>query len=101
MSINEFEKGVLEEYRREADIKGKYTNKVTMMLIIALIVSIVGLVVCDITIYKTHKATLDYLQLYDFETTVTTTVEQDTLDGGNANYIGGDGEITNGEAENY
>lgn len=39
-----------------------------------------------------------YLQLYDFSSE-TYTVEQDSTDGGNANYIGGNGDITNGETE--
>ena len=40
-----------------------------------------------------------YLSLYDFSSE-TITVEQDSTDGGNANYIGGNGDIANGETEN-
>lgn len=39
-----------------------------------------------------------YINQYDFSSE-TITVEQDGGDGGNANYIGGDGEIANGEAD--
>lgn len=41
-----------------------------------------------------------YINQYDFSSE-TITVEQDSTDGGNANYIGGNGDIANGEAENY
>lgn len=63
-------------------------------LIIALCIAIGCLVI-------EHGFTLLYLYQYDFsgEVTTTTTVEQDAWDGGNANYIGGNGDITNGKAE--
>lgn len=40
-----------------------------------------------------------YLNQYDFES-YETTVEQDASDGGDANYIGNDGDIINGIPEN-
>ena len=40
-----------------------------------------------------------YLNQYDFEG-VEMQIEQDATDGGNANYIGNDGEIANGLSEN-
>lgn len=94
--MNDFEKAVLDDHRVETEKGRKHTNNIIIALIIALGLAITGLVV-------EHGMTLIYLYQYDFNTTVTTTttVEQDTKNGGNANFIGGDGDITNGKTEDY
>lgn len=56
---------------------------------IALIIAIAALII-------TNLAWLYYISLYDFETYDYTLT---TRNGGNASFVGGDGEITNGYSE--
>lgn len=59
---------------------------------------IIALVLAVVLIFASNGMWLWYLYQYDFSSeTETTTVEFDTGDGGNANYIGQDGDIYNGE----
>lgn len=48
-------------------------------------------------VFLSHAMWLLYFN--SFDTVTTTTVQQDTEDGGNANYIGQSGVISNGEAD--
>lgn len=64
-------------------------------LIIALIISI-------ILIFASNAFWLYAWSQYDYSSEETvTTVEQDAKDGGNANFIGKDGNINNGLSENH
>lgn len=45
---------------------------------------------------EAHESTLEYLSQYDY---FSETVTVDSADGGNANYIGNDGDIYNGEGD--
>jgi hypothetical protein len=50
-----------------------------------------------VMLFASHMAWLYAWQSYDYESTETI-VSQDTQEGGNANYIGNDGDIVNDEA---
>lgn len=88
------ERDLLYRYVLETKKEKKATNFIIKWLITLLVVTIICLAL-------QLPATLFYLYQYDFssEVTTTTTVDQDAGDGGNANYIGGNGDITNGKAE--
>lgn len=88
--MNDFEKELLNTFREELNKKDKHQYTIIIVLVVAIFLSTIGLVV-------QHGMTLLYLYQYDFSTEVTTTVEQDAGDGGNANYINGDGDIVNGK----
>lgn len=66
--------------------------RINKMLVIVAIIAMLSMVTM-------HGLTLLYLYQYDYSTSTTTTLEQSTEGGGNANYISGDGDITNGKAE--
>ena len=68
-----------------------YHKQATRWFIIALVVLCMWLTTIGVFVW--------YLNQYDFSSE-TVTVEQDTAEGGNANYIGGNGDIANGETEN-
>ena len=53
-----------------------------------------------ILLFASNAIWIRYINQYDFSSE-TVTVEQDSTDGGNANYIAGNGDIANGETENY
>lgn len=96
--MNDFEREIIETYREEVKKNNKNSKVLILVLSATLLLCAVSSSVC---LYLSHKATLDYLALYDFESTVTTTttVEQDSGLGGNASFISGDGDIVNGKAE--
>ena len=48
--------------------------------------------------YLEHRKTLEYLASYDYETE-SYEYDLDTRNGGNANFIGGNGDINNGTSE--
>ena len=58
----------------------------------------IALLVCITLIFASNAAWLYAWCQYDY-TSEEIIVEQDTTDGGNANYIGSDGDIINGFAE--
>ena len=94
--MNEIEKEAFENNFKETQKCIDHLVRITKWLVILSVVSILSVV-------AVHGMTLLYLYQYDFsvETTTTTetvTLEQDASDGGNTNYINGDGDITNGEA---
>lgn len=88
------EKELFLRYVTVIEKESKKANFITKWLITLLIVTIICLAL-------QLPATLFYLYQYDFssEVTTTTTVDQDAGDGGNANYIGGNGDITNGKTK--
>ena len=56
------------------------------------------IVLLVLLVFLSHAMWLLYFN--SFDTVTTTTVQQDTEDGGNANYIGQSGVISNGAADN-
>ncbi len=61
---------------------------------------IFALVLTVVLLFASNCVWLVYLYQYDFGTeTETYSVDLDTGEGGNANYIGQDGDIINGESE--
>lgn len=61
---------------------------------------IVVIIVLIVLLFTSHMAWLYAWQSYDYVSEEkTVSVEQDTKDGGNANYIGANGDITNGASE--
>lgn len=71
-------------YAHEAEVMRHERDKKRLWIVL-----IVSLVVTAIT----NLGWVWYLNQYDFESTVTI----DSKDGGNANYLGGNGDIVNGE----
>ena len=57
---------------------------------------IIALIICILLLVVSNGAWLYAWMQYDY---VSETVEVDSDDGGNANYIGHDGDINNGESE--
>lgn len=57
---------------------------------------IVALAIAVVLLFATNAAWLYAWNQYDYESE---TVTVDSNDGGNANYIGNDGDITNGESD--
>ena len=57
---------------------------------------IIAIIVTVILMFASNMAWLYAWQSYDYESEEIVTVQQDTKDGGNANYVGGNGEISNG-----
>ena len=72
-----------------------HTIRVLTRIIVLLIVTIAVVVAAFLYhIHRKDKEWLDFLNDYDFES-----YEVSTENGGNANYIGRDGVISNGESE--
>lgn len=94
--MTEFEREVIENNMSETRRCIDHLAKITKWLVA---LGIVGF----LSIACVYCATLWYLYQYDFSIETTTrTVTQSTDGGGDANYIGRDGDITNGKADgNY
>ena len=61
----------------------------------------IALIICIALIFASNAAWLYCWMQYDYSgTSEEIIVEQDAQDGGNANYIGNDGDIVNGKADN-
>lgn len=93
--MNEVEKEAFENNLKETQRCIDHLVKIMKWLVILGIVGILSTV-------AVHGMTLLYLYQYDFsvETSSTTTeIEQSTEGGGDANYIGRDGDISYGKAE--
>lgn len=93
--MNDIEKEIIENYRLESRRCIDHIIKTNFRYFIFSMASIVSMLIMTAMF-------LFYLYQYDFsvETTATTetiTVEQEASYKGNANYINGDGDITNGE----
>ena len=96
--MNDIEKEIIDNYRLESQRCIDHLVKTNFRYFIFSMASIVSMLIMTAMF-------LFYLYQYDFSVETTTTmesvtVEQDTTDGGNANYISGDGDITNGETDN-
>jgi hypothetical protein len=61
---------------------------------------VVALIVAIALMFASNACWLWAWCQYDYYSEETI-IEQDAKDGGNANYIGNDGDIINGEAKNY
>lgn len=85
----------ISESERNREVTKEYINTLDRAFKKFFIISICSLA----TIIIIVASFLFYLYQYDFSTEVTTTVEQDATDGGNANFINGDGDINNGQAK--
>lgn len=91
--MNESEKEIIENYRAESKRCIDHIVKTNFRYFIFSMTSLISIVIMAAMF-------LFYLYQYDFSVETTTkTVEQSTDGGGDANYIGRDGDITNGKAE--
>jgi hypothetical protein len=81
-------------YEAEMARAERHVKRWQIAFFAALAVAIIGIV----GMYLEHKRTLDYLAKYDFETE-SYEYDLDTRNGGNANFIGGNGDINNGTSE--
>lgn len=61
---------------------------------------IIAIIIIAIMMFASNMAWLYAWQSYDYGSEETVMVEQDTKDGGNANYVGGNGDISNGTPKN-
>lgn len=94
--MNEYEREIIENYRIESKRCIDHVVKTNFRYFIFSMASIISMLIMTAMF-------LFYLYQYDFsvETTTTSesvTVEQEASYGGNANFIKGDGDITNGKA---
>lgn len=95
--MNDIEKDAFEKNLKETQRCIDHLIKIIKWLVV------LG-IVCILSMVAVHGMTLLYLYQYDFSvatttTTTTTEVDQSTDGGGDANYIGRDGEIAYGKAD--
>ena len=64
------------------------------------IITICTLIVAIVFIFASNATWLYAWLQYDYSSEEIV-IEQDATDGGNANYIGNDGDIVNGQTDNY
>ena len=92
-SCNNCDSQVEQQLRYSFDREAMYYGKIITKLSIVIIILIASLVVSVFLLYKNNEKWVKHLSEYDFESYgVTTSV------GGNANFIGNDGNIYNGKS---
>lgn len=83
-----------QQLRYSFDREALYYGKTITKLSIVIVILIASLVVSVFLLYKNNEKWVKYLSEYDFES-----YEVTTSGGGNANFIGNDGDIYNGKSD--
>ena len=82
---------------KEKDLMAKDVLQMMMKLVIGLVLALLVTIGAFISyaVYKDYQYT-EFINSFEFEGETVETITQDTTDGGNASYLKGDGDITNG-----